>query len=242
MKIASKFFVAVIVLCALGTAAWGGYWWYRRNAPPGGAGRNMEIRLVAVYGATLPAGANSGGIDTSQGNQSNGMASLAGTSSVIDTFQKDDVDSYMANGSAPDGWKWLPVANGVEREVTGSAPPGSENAYVTRTSNGKMYLLTADRWDMTMTHASNVRPWGVDSVKVVTDEMGPAVEIHLDQQGGILMHAFTQEYVGHRIAVVVGGEICEVASIQSPVRSAIVVRLPAGQQAEAESLRDALMK
>ena len=37
-------------------------------------------------------------------------------------------------------------------------------------------------------------------------------------------------------------QICEVALIQSPVRSAIEVRLPAGQLPQAEGLRDSLMK
>ncbi len=161
---------------------------------------------------------------------------------MFDLFQQQDVSSYIASGDAPTGWKWLPMADQVEREVAASTTAGSGNQYVTRTSNGKMYLLAADTPDKSLTHAGSFRPWGVDSVRVVTDEFGPAVEIHLNHAGGDLMHEFTQKYLGHRIAVVVGGQICEVATIQSPVRSAIVVRLPAGQQAEAENLRDSLMK
>jgi preprotein translocase subunit SecD len=180
----------------------------------------MEIRLLALNGAV----------------PSNGIGAQ------VDVFQKADVSSYIANGDAPIGWKWFPVANGVEAEVTGSAPAGSENPYITRTSNGQLFLLTADRPDMTLTHASDVRPWGVESVMVENDEQAPGVVIHLDQAGGDLMHEFTQKYLGHRIAVVVGGQICEVALIQSPVRSAIEVRLPAGQLAQAEGLRDSLMK
>jgi len=180
----------------------------------------MEIRLLALNGA-IP---------------------YTGTGPGVDVFQKADVISYVANGDAPNGWKWFSVANGVEPEVTGAAPAGSENPYITRTSNGQLFLLAADGPDMALTHASGVRPWGVDSVEVETDEQAPGVRIILDQAGGDLMHDFTQKYLGHRIAVVVAGQICEVALIQSPVRSAIEVRLPAGQLPQAEGLRDSLMK
>jgi len=180
----------------------------------------MEIRLLALNGA-IPS---------------------TGTGPGVDVFQKEDVSSYIASGDAPNGWKWFPVANGVDPEVTGSAPAGSESPYITRTSNEQLFLLAADTPDMTLTHASGIRPWGVESVRVEEDALGPAVAIALDQAGGDLMHEFTQKYLGHRIAVVVGGQICEVALIQSPVRSAIVVRLPAGQRAQAELLRDSLMK
>ncbi len=255
MKIVFRLFAFLVILCALAGTGWGGYWLYRRYAPPGGSGRNMEVRLLARVGPAAPTGTSSG-VD---GDQGSGAASPAGTSSApgvtqdnsaatpaatgpdVDVFQPQDLTSYIASGNAPTGWKWLPVANGVEKEVTGSAPASAGNEYVTRTSNGQMFLLVADQPDLTMTHASNVRPWGVDSVRVV-NYGSPAVVIHLDQAGGNLMHDFTGRYVGHRIAVVVAGQICEVALIQSPVRSAIEVRLPAGQQAEAESLRDSLMK
>ena len=220
MKFFKGLVLFVVILCALAGAGWGGYWLYRRYAPPGGQGRNMEVRLLAL----------------------NGVVPSNGIGPGVDVFQKDDTISYIASGSAPNGWKWLPVANGVEAEVTGSAIDGSESPYVTRTNNGQLFLLAADTPDMTLTHASDVRPWGVDSVKVTSDVMGPAVDIHLDQAGGNLMHDFTQKYLGHRIGVVVGGQICEVALIQSPVRSAIEVRLPSGQQAQADGLRDSLMK
>ncbi len=220
MKIVTRLVLVLVVLGALAGAGWYGYQYFVRNAPPGGAGRNMEIRLLGLNGAVPSNGIGPG----------------------VDVFQKDDVSSYIANGDAPNGWKWFPVANGVDPEVTGAAPAGSEIPYVTRTSNGQLFLLAADSPDMMLTHASNVRPWGVESVKVTTDELGPAVDIHLDQAGGDLMHDFTQKYLEHRIAVVVGGQICEVALIQSPVRSAIDIRLPVGQQAQAEALRDSLMK
>jgi len=263
MKIVFRLFVVVVVLCALAGAGWGGYWLYLRYAPPGGQGRNMEVRLLARLGpaapavpaadpngsqdsnASAPTATGSGpastgsGMDVSQGSPA---AAPAGTAPDVDVFSPENVSSYVASGDAPAGWKWIPVANGVDREIAGSATAGSGSEYVTRTGNGKMYLLAADGPDRTLTHASDIRPWGVDSVQVVNDEAGPAVEIHLDQMGGNLMHDFTAKYVGHRIAVVVGGEICEVAQIQDPVRSAIVVRLPPGQQAEAKSLRDSLMK
>ena len=253
MKFAIK---SLVALCVLGAAVWGGFWLYRQYAPPGRAGRNMEIRLVAIYGAAAPTGASTNAVAP----QDNGLASPAGStpsadaaqaSSAVqpagatadaDVFQRQDVSLSVASGNAPNGWKWLPVTKGVEKEVTGNAAAGAQSEYVTRTSNGQLFLLAADTPNMTMTHASNVKPWGVDSVKIVTDEMGPAVEIHLDKAGGNLMHAFTENYLGHRIAVVVSGQICEVALIRDPVRSGLVVRLPAGQQADAENLRDALLK
>ena len=219
MKIVIKFFVFLIVLGALAGAGWYGYQRFHFLAPPGGSGRNMEVRLLARHGVNA----------------------LTDATSTVDILPEEDVRTYVASGNAPSGWRWLPVANGVEKEVTGSAPAGSDNEYVSRTSNGQMFLLAADQPDMTLTHGSDVRAWGVDSVRV--ENYGtPVVEIHLDRAGGDLMHDFTQKYLRHRIAVVVGGQICEVAMIQSPVRSAIEVRLPAGQQAEAESLRDSLMK
>jgi preprotein translocase subunit SecD len=220
VKIVIRFLFFLVVLGVLAGAGWYGYQHYYRNGPPGGAGREMEIRLLALNGAVPYSGSGPG----------------------VDVFQKADVSAYVTNGDAPTGWKWFPVANGVEPEVNGSAPAGSEIPYITRTGNGQMFLLTADSPDMTLTHASGVRPWGVDSVEVETDEQAPGVKIKLDQAGGDLMHDFTEKYAGHRIAVVVGGQICEVALIQDPVRSAIEVRLPAGQLAQAEALRDSLMK
>lgn len=253
MKFAIKI---VLALCVLGAAAWGGFWLYRQYAPPGRAGRNMEIRLVAIYATAEPAGAMTGagaaqdndaaspasstpGTDAAQANSA---AQPAGVSADADALQQQDVSSSIASGNAPSGWKWLPVAKGVEKEVAENALAGAQSKYVTRTSNGQLFLLAADTPDMTLTHANNVKQWGVDSVQIVTDEMGPAVEIHLNKAGGDLMHAFTEKYLGHRIAVVVAGQICEVALIQNPVRSGLVVRLPVGQQADAENLRDALLK
>jgi preprotein translocase subunit SecD len=253
MKFAIKI---VFALCVLGAAGWGGFWLYRQYAPPGRAGRNMEIRLVAIYATAAPTGASTGAgaaQDTDVASpasstsgagiaQANGAAQPAGATADADAFQRQDVSSSIASGNAPSGWKWLPVAKGVEKQVIGNAPAGAQSEYVTRTGNGQLFLLAADTPDMTLTHANNVKQWGVDSVKIVTDEMGPAVEIHLDKNGGDLMHDFTERYLDHRIAVVVAGQICEVALIQSPVRSGLVVRLPIGQQADAENLRDALMK
>jgi preprotein translocase subunit SecD len=220
MKLFRRFVLFVVILCVLAGAAWGGYWLYRRYTPPGGQGRNMEVRLVAL----------------------NGAAPATDVGLGIDTFRADDVQAYIQSGQAPAGWKWLPVANGAERDITGSAPAGAQNPYVTRTGNGNMYLLVADRPDTTLTHRSDGHPWGVDSVKIETDGLGPAVGIRLDQAGGDLMYQFTRKYLGHRIAVVVSGQICEVALIEDPVRRSIEVRLPTGQEAEAESLRDSLMK
>ncbi len=253
MKFAIKI---VVALCVLGAAAWGGGWLYRQYAPPGRAGRNMEIHLVAIYGAAAPTGA-SADADTAQdkgaassasstpdasASATEGTAQPTGAAPDADVFQQQDMSSFIASGSAPSGWKWLPVAKGVEKEVIGNPAAGAQSAYVTRTSNGQLFLLAADTPDRSLTHANNVKQWGVDSVKIVTDEMGPAVEIHLNKMGGDLMHAFTEKYLGHRIAVVVADQICEVALIQNPVRSGLVVRLPAGQQADAENLRNALLK
>jgi hypothetical protein len=256
MKTVFKILALVVVLCALGAAGWGGYWYYRQHTPPGGAGRNMEVRLLARLGPAAPAVAGLGA-DASRGSAASTPAGTSpaagaalnntptapvGTAPAADLFSPEALRSYIASGDAPAGWKWLPVANGVEKEVTGNAPAGATSEYVTRTSNGLMYLLAADTPEMSLTHASGVRPWGVDSVQVIDDGIGPAVKIHLDKAGGDLMHDFTEKYLDHRIAVVVGGQICEVALVQSPVRSGLMVRLPAGHEADAESLRDALMK
>ncbi len=238
MKIASKVVMIVVALGLLGAAAWGGLRLYRRYAPPGRAGRNMEVRLVALYGPASQPGA----APAADASQTNAAPAPAGAVPGIDVFQRQDVSSSISTGNAPSGWKWLPIAGNVQKEVSANSPSGSPNDYVTRTSNGQMFLLAADTPDTALTHADNVKPWGVDSVQIVTDDMGPAVEIHLDQAGGDLMHDFTEKYQGHRIAVVVAGQICEVALIQYPVRSGLVVRLPPGQQADAENLRDVLMK
>ena len=209
MKIVFRIFAFLIILCALAGAGWGGYWLYRRYAPPGGQGRNMQVRLLARIGPATPAAA-SPGADATPDNaaalpagtspapgvtQDNSAATPAATGPDVDVFQPQDLTSYIASGNAPTGWKWLPVANGVEKEVTGSAPASAGNEYVTRTSNGQMFLLVADQPDLTMTHASNVRPWGVDSVRVV-NYGSPAVVIHLDQAGGDLMHDFTRQVPG----------------------------------------------
>jgi preprotein translocase subunit SecD len=239
MKIVFRIFGILILLGALAAAGWGGYWYYiHRSVTAGGAGRNMEVRLLARVGTAAQPPATS----TAAGDPQAGAAQPQDPIADADLLSADAVHSYADSGDAPAGWEWLPVADGVEREVTNSAMANTDGEYVTRANNGQTFLLTADTPDTALTHASGSRSWGVDSVKVVDDGMGPAVQIHLDKQGGELMHAFTEKYVGHRIAVVVGGVICQVALIQNPVRSTIVVRLPAGQQAQAESLRDSLMK
>lgn len=150
--------------------------------------------------------------------------------------------TYVESGQAPAGWKWLPVANGVEQEITGDAPVGSESEYISRVSEGRMFLLVADRQDMMLGHDNKTRPWGVEVADVKSENDVPVVEILLDRAGGDLMEDFTQKYVHHRTAMVIDGEICDLAMIQSPVRSAFEIRLPRGQQSEARILRDALMK
>jgi hypothetical protein len=101
MKFFKGLVLFVVILCALAGAGWGGYWLYRRYVPPGGQGRNMEVRLLALNGAVPSSGIGPG----------------------VDVFQKDDVSSYIANGDAPNGWKRLPVANGVEAEEPGAPWP-----------------------------------------------------------------------------------------------------------------------
>lgn len=220
MKTGAKIAISAVALCWVAIAALAASWVIHHARRPGKLGQSMEVRLVAINGGLF----------------------AYGTASGFDVFQESVMRTYVESGQAPAGWKWLPVANGVEQEITGDAPVGSESEYISRVSEGRMFLLVADRQDMMLGHDNKTRPWGVEVADVKSENDVPVVEILLDRAGGDLMEDFTQKYVHHRTAMVIDGEICDLAMIQSPVRSAFEIRLPRGQQSEARILRDALMK
>ena len=94
MKIVFRLFAFLVILCALAGTGWGGYWLYRRYAPPGGSGRNMEVRLLARVGPAAPTGTSSG-VD---GDQGSGAASPAGTSSAPGVTQDNSAATPAATG------------------------------------------------------------------------------------------------------------------------------------------------
>jgi preprotein translocase subunit SecD len=107
--------------------------------------------------------------------------------------------------------------------------------------------LVADQPEMILTHAANAPAWGVKSAKITASyEFGPvveAVEIKLDDTAGDMLRQFTQKYVGHSMAVVLGGQVIMNATLLTPVRRSVLqLRFPENEKSEAERLRDALMK
>lgn len=242
MKTILKVFVVLIVVTGLDILAamgWGAYWLYRHSAQlsdrtsPSEHGRNMEIHLLARLGPATRTVAN-------QASETQNRAEGSPVSAIPDTdvFRQQDVSSYIATGEAPAGWKWIPVARGAEQQMG----VGAQSRFVTRTSDGQMFLLAADTHEMALTHASDVKPWGVLAASTTFNGTSPAVSILLDNAGGDLMYDFTRKHVGHIIAVVIGGQIYEIAEIRSPIRDAMMISLAGSRQAEAEKLRDTLMK
>lgn len=185
-------------------------------------GRNLEFRLAAF---------NTEHLD---------QFSRAPTGA--DVFSGSDARKIAESGEAPAGFKWLPISDFLVGQTGGLQPMG-----IMHMINGQQFLLVADQPEMILTHAANAPAWGVKSAKITASyEFGPvveAVEIKLDDTAGDMLRQFTQKYVGHSMAVVLGGQVIMNATLLTPVRRSVLqLRFPENEKSEAERLRDALMK
>jgi preprotein translocase subunit SecD len=136
----------------------------------------------------------------------------------------------------------MPLSDYLVDQGGGVQPRG-----ITRVIGGREYLLVADQPAMILTHTANAPRWGVKSVEMTASyEFGPvvkAVQITFDSTARDMLRQFTRRYIRHSVAVVVDGQVVVNLGLLSPMREGVLgLRFPPGEQAEAERLRDSLMK
>ena len=136
----------------------------------------------------------------------------------------------------------MPLSDYLVDQDGGVQPRG-----ITRVIGGREYLLVADQPAMILTHTANAPRWGVKSVEMTASyEFGPvvkAVQITFDSTARDMLRQFTRRYIRHSVAVVVDGQVVVNLGLLSPMREGVLgLRFPPGEQAEAERLRDSLMK
>jgi hypothetical protein len=189
---------------------------------PGQFGKNLEFRLAAY---------NLGRFDQ-----------FTPRPEGIDVFSDSQAQQIVQSGEAPVGFKWLPLSDFLVRQGGGIQPHG-----ITRVTNGREYLLVVDETAMVLTHAAYAPRWGVKSVEMTASyQFGPvvkAVQITFDSTARDMLRQFTQKYIRHSVAVIVDGQVVVNLGLLSPMRKGILgLSFPAGEEAEAERLRDSLMK
>jgi hypothetical protein len=222
MKIAGKIALFAASLCVIAAGVCVGFFWVYRNHMPGNFGKNLEFRLAAY--------------DLGRFDQFSPRPEGA------DVFSESRAQQIAQSGEAPVGFKWLPLSDFLVNQGGGVQPRS-----ITRVIYGREYLLVADQSPMILTHTANARGWGVKSVEMTASyEFGPVVkvvEITFDSTARDMLRQFSQKYIRHSVAVVVDGQVVVNLGLVSPIRKGVLgLRYPPGEQAEAEKLRDALMR
>lgn len=223
MKIAGKIGLVVVGLCVIAAVVGADAYLVHRNRAPGKYGSTLEFRLAAMNTKYFDS------FDRAPGG--------------FDVFSVRQAQEIEESGVAPAEFTWMPVSR-FYLTITGG---GIEPRGITRVSNGQEFLLVAERPEMMLAHGANVPAWGVKSVQMTeTYKFGPvvkAVEFKFDDAGGKLLRQFTEKYVRHSMAVIVDGQVVVDLGLLSPVRRNVMgLSYPEGAEAEAERLRDALMR
>jgi len=209
-------------MCVIAAAACIGLCLVSRNHEPGKYGKTLEFRLAVV---------NLDRFDR-----------LSPRPEGADVFSGSQAQQIAQNGEAPVGFKWLPLSDFLVHQGGGFQPRG-----ITRVIDGRECLLVADQASMILTHTADAPRWGVKSVEMTASyEFGPvvkAVQITFDSTAQDMLRQFTQKYIRHSVAVVVDGQVVVNLGLLSPMRKGVLgLRYPPGEPAEAEWLRDSLMK
>jgi len=224
MKTASKIGLFAAGLCVMTAVVCIDLYLVHRNHVLGKYGRSLEFRVAAL-------------------NDTVGFDQFNRAPEGVDVFSGSQAREIAESGVAPAGFTWLPVSRFYLTTTGGGIEPRG----ITRVRNGQEFLLVADRPEMMLTHGANVPAWGAKSVEMTATYMyGPvvkAVQIEMDHPGRNLLRQFTQKYVRHSIAVIVDGQVIVDLGLLTPLRRGMLgFSYPEGAEAEADRLRDALMK
>lgn len=221
MKLAGRIALFMAGLCVMAAAVCTDSYLVHGNQVPGKYGKNLEFRVAALNTEHF------GQFDRAPDG--------------FDVFSGSQAREIEESGVAPAGFKWFPVSSFYLMDTGGGIEPRG----IIRAVNEQRFLLVADRPEMMLTHSADKPAWGVKSVEMTaTYKYGPvvkAVEINLDDTGGELLRQFTQKYIRHSMAVIVDGQVVIDLGLLSPIsKRALGLRFPAGGEAVAEKLRDAL--
>lgn len=222
MKVAARIALGLTGVCGITAAVCLATFWFRQNHTPGNFGHNLEFRLAAY---------NLGRFDQ-----------FSPRPEGADVFSASQAQQIAQSGVAPAGFEWLPLSDFLVHQWGGVQPHG-----IARVVHGQEFLLVADQPDMILTHSANTPRWGVKSVRMAaTYRYGPvvkAVQITFDRAARDMLLQFTQKHVRHSLAVVVNGQVVVNLGLLTPIRKGVLgFTYPVGEEAEAETLREALLK
>jgi len=137
---------------------------------------------------------------------------------------------------------WLAFSDREYRENVRQDPIGyfdSKDLVIAEAEGVFSLLVYADDSRSLMCDAS--KPRKVVGAEDSRNPYGsPAVTVRLDGAGGERLEALTADFIGHQLAIAVGGEICFVAEIESTVSTAVNI---GGNytKAEAQNIRRRLL-
>jgi hypothetical protein len=110
-------------------------------------------------------------------------------------------------GAQPgDSFAWFPIVGSNRREFQG---------LVVERHGGRWWMLLSNLPGTTMLDDQG---WAVVAASVATDAMGrPAIDFRLDQEGGRRLYALTSACKGKALAILLGGDVCYVLTVQSAI-------------------------
>ncbi len=210
MKIARKTAIFAAAFCILVAAVGLGYYYVYRGGSSGHFAFNMELRMEALDTANLAPG--------HQGPF---------------YFQDSDAREFIETGEAPDGWKWVSVADFAAKggRISSSGPE------ISRTSNGQMFLLVANSAELSVVLTDP------ESVKLDTssgDSPVPILKIGISKRDAEVLSKFREVYGDNEVAIVIDGRICGVTGT-SDLDRVIEIWFPDGGEDAAKHFRDTLL-
>jgi hypothetical protein len=210
MKIAGRTAIFAAAFCILVAAAGFCYYFIYDGGSSGHFAFAVELRMLAYDAADMAPGLKRPFI-----------------------FQDADAREFIDTGEAPDGWKWVPVADFAQSRLSISRP-------ISRTSNGQVFVLAADNGDLAVVLMHPV------SVKLDTssgDSPVPILKIRIGSGDTDVLSKFREVHGDDEVAIVIGSRICGDTSTSNPDldRGVIAIWFPDGGEDAAKHLRDTLL-
>jgi hypothetical protein len=207
MKTGRKFALFAAAFCILAAVAGFGYYFIYDGGSSGHFAFAVELRMVAYDAADKAPGFKGPFI-----------------------FQDADAREFIDTGDAPDGWKWVPVADFAQNDVLVSTP-------ISRTSNGQVFLLVGDSRELAVVLTD---PVSVKLEKSSGVSPVPILKIRIGRGDAEVLSKFREVHGDDEVAVVIDGRICGTAGTFDLDR-VIEIWFPHGGENVAKHLRDTLL-
>jgi len=207
MKTGRKFALSAAAFCILAAVAGFGYYFIYDGGSSGHFAFTVELRMVAFDAADRAPGLKRPFI-----------------------FEDADAREFIATGDAPDGWKWVPVADFAQEGASVSRP-------ISRTSNGQVFLLVGDSRELAVVLTD---PVSVKLEKSSGESPVPILKIKISTGDAEVLSGFRDVHGDDEVAIVIDGRICGTTGT-SDLDRVVEIWFPHGGETAAKHLRDMLL-